>query len=47
MIIQKIFKVKYLYRRTNGRNEFKYEKTVKDLKNEAIDIESVILIFLI
>ena len=47
MIIQKIFKIKYVYRRTLGKNEYKYEKTSKDLKNEPIDLETVILIILI
>jgi len=41
MIIQKIFKIKFIYRRTLGKNEYKYEKTAKDLKNESIDLETV------
>lgn len=41
MMIQKIFKIKFIYRRTLGRNQYKYEKTAKDLKNEAIDLENV------
>lgn len=40
-MIQKIFKIKYVYRRTLGKNEYKYEKTAKDLKNDSIDLEAV------
>ncbi len=40
-MIQKKFKIKYVYRRMRGQNQYRYEKTAKDLKNEAIDLEYV------
>jgi len=41
MIIQKIFKINIIFRRTIGRNQYKYERTAKDLKKESIDFENV------
>ena len=46
MLFQKLFTIKFVYRRTLGRNEYKYEKTMKELKNEVIDLESVNFHFL-
>jgi hypothetical protein len=41
MIIHKNFEIKYVYYRTLGKNDYRYEKTAKDIKNVVFDFENV------